>query len=302
MQMYDAIIIGAGPAGLTAGIYLARANKKVLILESETIGGQIASSPLVENYPGIAKISGAEFASNLYEQITDLGAEIDIAKVIKIDSDKIKKVFTETDVYETKSIIIATGVRHNRLGLPNEEALIGKGVHFCATCDGAFYKDSLVAVVGGANTAVTNAIFLSDICQKVYIIYRKNSLRCESVLKDKLSSIDNIEILYDTTIKKLIGKEELEEVEIDSNGTSKTLPIKGVFLAIGMEANSTISDSSFELTLDNYYIAHDTKTKIEGIYIAGDCRDKEIRQLTTATSDGTLAAMNALKYLKNFEE
>lgn len=297
--MYDSIIIGGGPAGLTAGIYLARANKKILILERETIGGQIASSPKIENYPGFSKISGSEFASNLYDQVTEFGGEIDIDNVLKIENGDVKKVYTENGIYETKSIIIATGVRHNKLGLPDEEKFFGKGIHFCATCDGAFYKDKEVAVIGGANTAVTNAIFLSDLCKKVYLIYRKDNLRCEEVLKERLSQKENIEVLYNTVVKKLNGQEELESIDIDILGEKRNLPVKGLFLAIGMEADTSLATDSLELDKENYFLSDETKTKEAGIFVAGDCRSKSVRQLTTATADGTIAAMNTLGYLKD---
>lgn len=299
--MYDVIVIGGGPAGLTAGIYIARANKKVLVLEKETIGGQIASSPMIENYPGFSKISGAEFASNLYDQVIDLGGEIDIGTVTEIEDGKVKKVHTEDYTYEAKSVIIATGVRHNRLGLPLEESLIGKGIHFCATCDGAFYKDRDVAIVGGANTAVTNALFLSELARKVYVIYRGKKLKCEEVLEKRLQEKENVSVMYDTVISKIIGKTDLEGIEVTSENGREILNISGLFLAIGMEAESTLASSILDRDEDDYFITDETKTKREGIFVAGDCRSKKVRQLTTATSDGTIAAINALDYLKTIK-
>ena len=296
--MYDSIIIGGGPAGLTAGIYLARANKKILILEKETIGGQIASSFSIQNYPGFSEINGAEFASNLYDQVTSFGGEIDIANVIKIEDGKVKKVYTEDSVYEAKTVIIATGVRHNKLGLSGEEEMIGNGIHYCATCDGAFYKDSDVAVIGGANTAVTNALFLSDLCKNVYVIYRGEKLKCEGVLEECLMKKDDVTVLYDTVVSKLIGSNELESIEIKNNNETRNLDVKALFLAIGMVAESSLAGDLLKVDDGKYFIAEDTFTKIDGIFVAGDCRSKTVRQLTTATSDGTIAAMNVLEYIK----
>ena len=214
--MYDLIIIGAGPAGLTAGIYAKRANLKTLILEKETIGGQISSSPLVENYPGFASITGAELSNNFFEQAMNLGVDFEIEEVILIEDGKIKKVVTDSNTYECKAIIIACGAKYRRLGLEHEEELIGDGVHFCASCDGAFYKNKKVAVIGGGNSAVQNALYLSSMCEIVYIIYRNDKLKAEKTLIERLEAKENIIILYNSTVTKLVGN-PLEKIIINEN-------------------------------------------------------------------------------------
>ena len=294
--MYDVIVIGAGPAGLTAGIYLARGGAKTLILEKEGIGGQIASSPLVENYPGYEQISGSELSDLFYEQVQKLGVDIEIDEVVSIKNGEMKKVKTDNSVYTAKAIIIATGVKHKVLGLENENDLIGSGIHFCTTCDGPFYKNKIVAVIGGGNTAVINAIYLSSLCQKVYLIYRGSSLKCEDNLKKKIESISNVQILFNTNIIKYCGKDSLESVIIKNNDGESLLQLDGVFLSIGMIPENNIM-SDVKKNESNYYSSSETLTNVEGIFVAGDCREKEVRQVTTAISDGTIAAINTLKYL-----
>lgn len=299
--MYDVIIIGAGPAGLTAGIYLQRANLKTLILEKETIGGQISSSPKVENYPGFISISGSELSNNLYEQAIKLGAVIELEEALKIEDGITKKVITDSGTYECKAIIIATGAKYRNLNLPKETDLIGRGIHFCTTCDGAFYKEKTVAVIGGANTAVINAIYLSDICKKVYLIYRKGELRAEEELKKELNTKNNVEIIYNTVVTKLIGEDSLEKIEIDENGTKRSLELDGMFISAGMDASTEVATDILPKNKDNYIIADDCKTSKKGFFVAGDCCEKMVRQLTTATADGTIAATCAIDYLKTLK-
>lgn len=296
--MYDVIIIGGGPAGLTAGIYCLRANLKTLILEKETFGGQIASSPLVENYPGFKSISGAELASNLYEQVDELGADIELEEVLEIKPGKIKKVITDSNEYETKTVIIATGAKYRLLGLLDEEKYLGNGISFCTSCDGAFYKDKVVAVIGGGNTAVTNAIYMSDVASKVYLIYRGSKLKCEVKLMEKLTKKDNIEVLYNTNVIKLSGEKELKEIVIKNNVEESKIKIDGMFISIGMDAQTEIIKHVLDLDENKYILADNCLTKEEGIFVAGDCRHKKIRQLATAVNDGAIAASCVIEYLK----
>ena len=293
--MYDLIIIGAGPAGLTAGIYARRANLKTLILEKETIGGQISSSPLVENYPGFTSITGAELSNNFFEQAMNLGADFEIEEVLSIEDGENKKVITDSNVYETKAIIIACGAKYRRLGLENEEELIGNGVHFCASCDGTFYKDKTIAVIGGGNTAVQNALYLSSICQKVYLIYRKDKLKSEKTLIERLNTKENIDIIYNSVVTKLVGN-PLEKIIINED---RELSLDGLFISIGLEPNTNIIDKLLEKDNENYVISNDCTTNKAGIFVAGDCRQKTVRQVTTATNDGTIAATLAIQYLEN---
>ncbi|MDD2208508.1 MAG: FAD-dependent oxidoreductase [Bacilli bacterium] len=296
--MYDVIIVGGGPAGMTAGLYLARAGIKTLILERETIGGQIAAAINVDNYPGYLTITGPEIAGLMYEQVINAGAEYEFENVINIHNGEIKQVVTEDNSYNCKAVIIASGSKYRKLGLDAEEKYIGNGVHFCTACDGAFYKDKEVAVVGGANTAVSNAIYLADIAKKVYLIYRGSELRSEKARADQLLKKTNVEIMYNTTVENINGEKHLETIDIKSSGITKNLKIDGLFESIGMDAQTELVDNLLVKNDCNYIISDDCTTNIDGIFVAGDCRTKNVRQLTTATSDGTITAYLAIDYLK----
>lgn len=298
--MYDIIIIGCGPAGMTAAIYALRAGKKVLILEKENIGGQISSSPLVENYPGYSKISGSELSNNLYEQVLNLKGEIELEEVVKIEDNSVKKVITEDNIYEAKAIIIATGSKYRLIGLDNEIDLIGNGIHFCVACDGAFYKDKIVAIIGGGNSAVINALTLSDICKKIFVVQNLADLTGEKALVEKLKDKKNVEIFYESTVKKIIGENELESIIIDVKGKEKELKINGMFISIGQIPQNEFVKNLIDLNEGNYIVSNEgCSTNKNGIFVAGDCRTKKVRQITTAVSDGTIAALAAVNYIDN---
>ena len=294
--MYDVIIVGAGPAGITAGIYAKRANLKTIIFEKETIGGQISSSPLVENFPGFHSISGANIANNLYEQAESLDIPIEIEEVLSIIPGKPNKVVTDCGEYETKTIIIATGSKYRLLGLKNEINLIGKGIHFCTSCDGAFFKDKDIAIIGGGNTAVTNAIYMANLSKKVYLINIGDRLTCEKTLEDKVKKLDNVEIILNTGVKEILGSEELEGIILTND---QKLNISGMFISIGMSAQTDMVKDTIELNDQKYIISDDCSTNKDGIFVAGDCRTKDVRQLTTAVADGTIAAISAMKYIES---
>ena len=294
--MYDVIVIGAGPAGMTSAIYLARANKKVLVLEKETIGGQMASSPLIENYPGYTSISGSALANNMYEQLCNLDVEIELEEVKEIKDGEIKKVITEDNTYECKAIIIATGSKYRLLGLDNEVNLIGKGIHFCVACDGAFYKNKKVAVIGGGNSAIINAITLADLCEKVYIIQNLDNLTCEEALTNKLKEKTNVEVITGSVVTKINGEDELQSIEINNN---KEITLDGMFISIGLTPQSEFVKDILPVNKYGYIESNNCTSIIPGIFIAGDCRDKMIRQITVATSDGTISATSAIEYLNN---
>ena len=299
--MKDVIIIGAGPAGLTAAIYGLRAGKSILVLEAKAYGGSIINTLEIENYPAIKNISGYDFATNLYNQVKDLGAEIKYEKVIEIkDLGDKKQVITNDNCYECKAVIIATGANNRKLGLDKEEQLLGKGISYCATCDGAFYKDKIVAVNGGANTAVEDALFLSDYCKKVYIIYRRDNLRAEKIEVDKLSKKDNVEYIFNSNIIELKGNDKLESILIEDNNKNKReLKIDGLFIAIGQVPANDFFKNLIDVNENGYIVSDDNcHTNIDGIYVAGDVKEKEVRQLTTATSDGTIAMLTAIKEMK----
>lgn len=297
--MYDVLIIGGGPAGITAGIYCARANLKTIIFEKEGIGGQIASSPLIQNFPGFVSINGAEFATNLYEQATNLGVDIEIEEVLDIKPGKIKTVVTDCGEYQTKAVIIATGAKYRLLHLPNEENLIGKGISFCTSCDGAFYKGRDVAVIGGANTAVTNALYMSNLCGRVYLVYHGKKLRCEKTLLDSLNEKKNIEVIYQAEVVKINGEDELTGITIKQEDEQRDLDVQGMFLSIGLDAQTSLVEKLLPLSEQKYILSEDCNTEESGIFVAGDCRAKAIRQLTTAVSDGAIAASSAIKYIEN---
>lgn len=294
--MYDIIIVGAGPAGLTAAIYALRGNKKVLVLESRTYGGQIVNASKIENYPGIQEISGFDYATALYNQVTSLGGEIKFEEVTKIEKDK--SIITTSNTYQAKSVIIATGAENKRLGVPKEQEFVGKGVSYCATCDGNFYRNKTVAVVGGGNTALEDAIYLSNIVEKVYLIHRRDSFRGEDAYVEELKNKDNVEFILNSNVVGLNGENLLESIEVETEGKKNTLNVNGLFIAVGQKPNNDRFSNVVEL--DNGYIASTdgVHTSTTGIYVAGDTRVKDLRQLTTAVSDGAIAATTAMKEMK----
>ena len=297
--MYDVIIIGAGPAGLTSAIYAKRSNKSVLVLEANTYGGQIVTTGKIDNYPATPHITGYDFATNLYNQVIELGAEVKFEKAIEIENGKVKKVITEKNTYESKSVIIAIGVRNRNLNLPNEKELLGKGISYCANCDGMFYKDKVVAVIGAGNTAVDDAIYLSDICKKVYLIHRNENFKAASSSVRKLKNKNNVEIILNANVININGKDKLTDVDIKVNDKNKNLKIDGLFIAIGQIPENNNLTKNIKTDENGYIISNKNLcTNLKGIYVAGDIRQKSLRQLVTATSDGAIAAVNAIKNIK----
>ena len=296
--MWDIIIVGAGPAGLTAAIYALRANKKVLIFEAKTYGGQIVNAASIENYPGIEKISGFDYATNLYYQVKNLGAEFKFETVIRVDEDR--SVTTNKGTYQAKSIILATGAENRKLRIDREAELVGRGVSYCATCDGNFYKGRDVAVIGGGNTALEDAIYLSNIVNKVYLIHRREEFRADDKYVDEVKSKDNIELVLNSNVVKLNGDNRLESIVVENNDKStKEIKVDGLFIAVGQEPKNEIFNNVVDLDEKGYIISEDgVHTKVKGIYIAGDSRQKMLRQLTTAVSDGAIAATTAIKEAK----
>lgn len=303
--MYDIIIIGAGPAGMTAAIYACQARKKVLLLEKKVYGGQILKAEKVKNYPGFEEISGFDYSSKLYSQVKKLNPDIKFEEVISIiDKKGSKEVITPKSNYISKSIIIATGAESRKLGLNNEDKLLGKGISYCATCDGMFFKDKIVAITGGGNNAIDEAIYLSNIVKKLYVIYRRKEFRIEATNLDELKEKNNVKFIMDSNIIDIKGEDKLESITILNNTSKKesNLDIEGLFIAIGHIPVSSIFNNLINLNEKGYIISDETcKTNIDGIFVAGDIRIKDIRQLTTACSDGTIAALAACKYLSNLK-
>ena len=299
--MYDIIIIGAGPAGMTAAIYASQARKKILILEKSVYGGQIVSADKVKNYPGFEEISGYEYATKLYNQVKTFNPDFKFEEVIEIkNNNDFKEVITNKNSYKGKSIIIATGSKNRKLGLPNEDKLIGKGVSYCSTCDGMFFKDKTVAITGGGNNAIDDALYLSDIANKVYLIYRQKDFKIDSINLEKLKERANVEFILNSNITELIGNDKLESISVKENDTNveNKIDVDGIFIAIGHIPVSSMCKNLVKTNELGYIIADENcNTNIEGIFAAGDIRIKLVRQLTTACSDGTVATLNACKYL-----
>lgn len=296
--MYDTIIIGAGPAGLTSAVYLRRANKKVLVLESKGYGGQIANAVKIENYPGIAEISGYELAQNLYNQAKNLGAEIKFETVEGILPDKTVK--TNGGTYKCKTVIIANGAAKRKLNLEKEDRFLGKGVSYCAACDGNFFKGKTVTVVGGGNSALEDALYLSDVADKVYVVHQFDEFNAEEKYREDLSQKSNVSFLMESAVTQINGENKLEAVTVtDKKGTSREIATDGLFIAIGQEPDNRIFSNVVNLNKSGYIECDNSVyTKTQGIFAAGDTREKELRQLTTAVSDGSLAATAALKSMK----
>lgn len=299
--MFDLIIVGAGTAGLSAAIYGVRAGKSVLVLEGAAYGGQIINTPEIENYPGIKKISGFEFATNLYNQAKELGAEIRFEKVLSVqEKNGHKVVVTKDKEYEAKAVILATGAKNRNLGIEKEQELVGKGVSYCATCDGMFYRGKLVAVNGGGNTAVEDATFLSEYVEKVYVIHRRDSFRADKAEVDRLVAKKNVELVLNSTIKALESDASglTGILVVDKDGKERRIQVDGLFVAIGQAPDNEVFRNEVDLDGKGYISAgEDCSTKTAGIFTAGDCRTKAVRQLATAASDGAVAALAAVNYI-----
>ena len=305
--MYDIIGVGGGPAGLTAAIYALRAGRSVLVIEKSGFGGQIAFSPKVENIPGTIQISGSEFADKLTDQIMNLGADVELETVtaVEVDGD-IRCVRTEEGgVYEAKAVILALGVKHRMLGLEGEEDLVGKGISFCAVCDGAFYAGQDVAMIGGGNSALQEALLLSDICHKVTIVQNLPYFTGEKKLVQALETKKNVEVLFSTLVSGYLQKDgELTGLRLRSEetGEEREIAVNGAFLAVGlMPENNAFAHLSGLNPWGYFDVGEDCATQTPGVYVAGDCRSKTVRQVTTAAGDGAIAATNACRFLQSME-
>ena len=297
--MYDIIIIGSGPAGLTAALYALRADKRVLVLEKENFGGQITFSPKVENYPAFMQISGNELAQKLMDQVMEHGADIELGEVTGIvcEPDR-KKVLCTDEVYEARAVIIATGSRHRQLGLEGENELIGAGISYCAVCDGAFYKGKTVAVIGGGDTALGEALYLSDIAQKVYLIHRRDEFRGNRSLCSRVAAKENIETVMSAVPEEITGESRVDGIVVSIDGNAKKLDTDGVFVAVGTAPASSPLDGVVKMN-DGYIVAgEDCITSDNGIFAAGDVREKPLRQVITAAADGANSVYSAEKYLR----
>ena len=297
--MYDIIIIGGGPAGLTAALYACRANKKTLVIEKETFGGQITFSPKVENIPGFISLTGNEFAEKLVEQVLEQGADVESCEAIEIRDGEIKIVVTDDGEFQGKSVIIATGAKHRMLGIDGEERYVGEGISFCAVCDGAFYKNKTVAVVGGGNSALQEAILLSDTAKKVYVVQNLDFFTGEKKLVEQLEKLENVEIILGVTVDSFVGDNELEGIVIkNSAGETRKLELDGLFVAIGLIPQNEAFKNVVKLDVRGYAeVDESCETETKGIFVAGDCRTKKIRQVTTAAADGAIAALAACDYV-----
>ena len=299
--MHDIIVIGGGPAGLTAAIYACRAGKTVLVLEKDALGGQITWSPKVENYPAVPSISGTDLGNRMTEQAMELGAEVEIEEVTRIeDLGDVKRVYCEFGAeYEGRAVILATGAKPRTLGVAREEELVGNGVGYCAVCDGAFFKDQIVAVNGGGNSALQDALLLSETCSRVYLIHRRDRFRGEEKLVEALRNRENVEFVLGATVTELLGEEELKGIVVEQNGERRWIELNGLFVAIGHEPDNSAFRNVVKLDAGGYVSAgEDCMTGTAGVFVAGDCRSKKIRQVTTAAADGAVAALAACAWLE----
>lgn len=301
-KVYDIVIVGGGPAGMTAALYALRANKCVCVIEKNSFGGQITSSPKVENYPGMMEISGSDFGNQLAEQILSLGADVEMETVIGVNEEgNYKVVITEEgNEFRTRTVIIANGVKHRMLGIPGEEDLVGNGVYFCAVCDGAIFRDRSAAVIGGGNSALQEAILLSETSSEVTVVQNLPDLTGEMKLREALLSRPNVRVIYNTVVEGFIQDSgQFSGIRlVDSNGTQSELSCDGVFIAIGLIPKNEAFVRVVELNQYGYFnVGEDTLTKTQGVFVAGDCRAKNVRQLTTAVGDGAIAAISACRYI-----
>lgn len=304
--MFDIIIIGSGPAGLAAAIYAQRAMLDTLVIEKLPMsGGQILNTYEVDNYPGMSKTSGFDLGTKFREHADALGCKIVTENVKQIEEHEDRKVvITNKAVHEAKCIILATGASHRQLGVPGEEKLIGMGVSYCATCDGAFFKDKTTAVVGGGDVALEDALFLARICKKVYVVHRRDEFRGAKVLQEKVLAASNIEVLWDTTVQEIRGEEQVTEILLYNKKTALTsaVSVDGIFIAVGIVPNTSLYKEIVPMDEGGYVIAgEDCATQKAGFYAVGDLRTKQLRQVVTAAADGANAVTSAERYLNTWE-
>ena len=304
INMYDIVVIGGGPAGLTASLYAARSGKSVMLLEANAFGGQIATAPRVENYPSVNEIAGAELANKMFEQAVSHGVEFDMGTA-KIDkTEKGFLITTEYATYECLSVVISTGVSHKKLGFANEERLAKSGVCYCAVCDGAFYQNKPVCVVGDGNSAAQYALYLADICSEVHLLTMFDRLFCDKELTDRIVASDKINWVQNVTVSEILGESKVEGVVFrDNDGAITYLDVDAVFVAIGQVPNNEAFANLVQLDDRGYIVAsEDCKTSCDGIFVAGDCRTKKVRQCTTAVGDGAVAGFNASMYVDTLSQ
>lgn len=299
-MLYDILIVGGGPAGLTAATYARRAGKSVLVIEKNAFGGQITWSPRVENFPGFVSVTGTELGDRFLEQAMEQGAEAELDEVIAIrDENGVKTVVCESGAeFQSRAIILAVGAKPRMLGVEREEELVGSGVCYCAVCDGAFFAGQDVAVCGGGNAALQDALLLSESCSRVTLIHRRDSFRGEQRLVDALKERENVELVMNAQVKELMGETELTGIVLEQNGARRELSVTGFFIAVGHQPDNSIAASLMDLDGAGYAAScEDCLTKSAGVFAAGDCRAKGVRQLTTAVADGAVAALAACRYL-----
>lgn len=299
-KRYDIVIVGAGIAGMTAAIYARRANKTVLVLEAKVQGGQIINTFHIANWPGEPGVSGVDLSQKIYQQMEGLGAEVEYAEVLSIsDEGEWKRVVTDDGTYLARAVILAVGSVDRKMGLAREDALAGRGVSYCATCDGAFFKDEPVAVVGGGNTALYDALYLADVAAKVYIVHRRNEFRGDAALVEKVKAKLNVELVMESHPVEILGEKKVEGLAVENvAGERRKLEVAGVFVAVGRVPATSGFAELVKLDDGGYIMAgEDCRTSAAGVFVAGDCRTKTVRQLVTAAGDGAVAANAAVEYL-----
>lgn len=297
----DILIIGAGPAGITAAVYAARAGFRVAVVEKNIYGGQTSIIENIENYPGFVKISGSDFAQVLYEQATNLGVKFVFGEAVDVnfENELNETVISDGEKILSRAVIIANGLKRRILGCTGEKEFSGRGVSYCATCDGAFFKGKSVIVVGGGNTALEDALYLSGICQKVTMIVRKKEFRGEKILVDTVKKTSNIEIMFESVVKEIKGEKTVECAVIRSEDTDEVLPVEGVFIAIGYQPCNEMYRGKIDMTDGGYFdCSEDCRTNVEGVFVAGDCRIKPLRQIATAVGDGAVAGNAAANFIR----
>lgn len=301
-KIYDVIIIGSGPAGLSAAIYAQRAKLSTIIIEANYIsGGQVVNTYEVDNYPGLPGISGMDLSTTLRDHAEKMGSEFVRDQVLKLELEgKVKKVITKNEEYKSRTILLATGAKHRQLGVPGEQKLAGSGVSYCATCDGAFFKDKTVAVIGGGDVALEDAIFLARICKKVYLIHRRDEFRAAKIIQDNLFTQENVEVLWNSVVTEIQGDFQVKSLTVQDvkSKEEKKLQVDGCFIAVGIIPNSELAQGQLELDAGGYVVAgEDGESSIPGVFAAGDVRTKLLRQIITAASDGANCITSIQNYL-----